>query len=249
MTPVSCTQPINNNHVFIFFFSFGQMISDIQILMNSSWKIFATFWRLYHSFCHIVLNIAFALKLANYFWFRYTDMAQELELICHIFYAIATIDTLVGSLYWFQLHSKMGPLIIQLSHIITDFGTMVLVWIIVYFAFIYGIFFLVFGSSDNFDYQDTAKANNYLYSTLFWSILNPGPVEIPDFSPENVTYYNGTGGGEVEDTETMLLRIWVASFAFACYQIVAVILLLNLVIAAMNTTITKLEMSKETNWR
>ena len=112
-TPVSTTNPINYNHIFIFFFSFGHTVNDIQILLNSSWKTFATFWRLYHSFSHLLLNIAFTLKVLNFLVYCETESGDELELACHICYAIATIDSLVGTLYWFQLHSKMGPIIIQ----------------------------------------------------------------------------------------------------------------------------------------
>ena len=111
--PVSSINPINYNHIFIFLFSFGHTMKDIQTLFNSSWKTFATFWSLYHFFCHILLNIAFSLKVNNFFWYGDTEAGDELELVSHICYAIATICSLVGTLYWFQLHGKMGPIIIQ----------------------------------------------------------------------------------------------------------------------------------------
>ena len=147
----------------------------------------------------------------------------------------------------------------QLSHIITDFGTMVLVWVIVYMAFIYGLYFLAFGSSADFDIDNYAQANSFLYNTLFWALLNPGPVDLPDFFSQsgNVTGGEGgcndtEGGSGTEDfivSETFQFRMWVSTFALALYQIITVILLLNLVIAAMNSTIAKLEMSKEMIWK
>ena len=122
ITPVSTINPINHNHIFIFFFSFGHMVNDTQILLNSSWRTFATFWRLYHSFCHLLLNIAFTLKVVNWLMYSETKAADELELACHICYAVATIGSLVGTLYWFQLHSKMGPIIIQGGYSIPKLG-------------------------------------------------------------------------------------------------------------------------------
>ena len=137
---------------------------------------------------------------------------------------------------------------------------MVVVWAIVYIAFIYGLYFLTFGSSSNFDLEHYNQANSFLYSTLFWALLNPGPVDFPEFLSQssNVTGRvegagNETGEGSgMEDmmvSDSFRLRIWISKFALALYQIITVILLLNLVIAAMNTTITKLEMSKEKIWK
>ena len=133
-------------------------------------------------------------------------------------------------------------------------------WVIVYMAFIYGLFFLAFGSSSDFDMDNFEQANSFLYSTLFWTLLNPGPVDLPEFNSQsgNVTGGEGAGnettagGGSTEDymiSDSFWLRMWFSTFAFALYQIIAVILLLNLVIAAMNSTISKLEMSKEKIWK
>ena len=135
---------------------------------------------------------------------------------------------------------------------------MVFIWLTVYLAFIYGLFFLVFGSSSDFDIENYGQANNFLYNTLFWMLLNPGPIDLPDFINQSGNMTKGEGISnyaeegvrmEVLVSDSFHVRMWFASFAFALYQIIAVILLLNLVIAAMNSTITKLEMSKEKNWK
>ena len=135
---------------------------------------------------------------------------------------------------------------------------MVFIWVTVYLAFIYGLFFLAFGSSSDFDIENYDQANSFLYNTLFWMLLNPGPVDLPEFIDQSGNMTKGEGISnyaeegvreEVSVPDSLHVRMWFASFAFALYQIIAVILLLNLVIAAMNSTITKLEMSKEKNWK
>ena len=182
MTPVSAQiKPISYTHIIIFSFSFGHFLTDLQYLLNGSWALFATFWRLYHSFGSILLNIGFTLKVAIAIWYKDTEFMDELELISNICYAIATITTVVGVLYWLQLHKKMGPIIIQLAHIVTEVGTVLAIWIIVQQAFCFGLFFIMFGSMKEFTLDNFSLAYGSINYMLFWQLLNPGPPEVASF--------------------------------------------------------------------
>ena len=256
LTPVSSQiKPIGYHHVLIFLWSFGHLITDIQCLGNGSWTIFATFWRLYHSFSNSLLNIGFALKVAIALWYHETEVIDELELISNICYAIATITTVVGILYWLQLHKKMGPIIIQLSHIITEVGTILTIWAIVLQAFTFGLFFLMFGSMKNFTLEHSSQSYGFIMSMLFWQLLNPGPPDMSGFEPQSENDTSGADGNgtyetnEIENEATATVRGMFTFWTIAVYQIVSAILILNLLIAALNTTIAKLETCKEMNYK
>ena len=65
---------------------------------------------------------------------------------------------------------------------------------------------------------------------------------------------NGTSGANGNDTNeivlgaTDLIRGNISIYTMALYQIISAILILNLLIAAMNTTVARLETCKERNY-
>ena len=248
MTPVSSQiKPIELSHIIIFLYSFGNFLTDIQYLWNGSWAMFATFWRLYLAFGNILLNIGFALKVAIMLWYHDSEAMDELELICNICYAIATIIAVTGSLYWLQLHKKMGPIIIQLAHIVTEVGTILAIWLIIFQAFTFGLFFLMFGSIKEFTMESTGIAYSYISNMLFWFLLNPGPPEFEKEAENNTSNGNETYEGEYGTTAYVRAMFTIGTVAL--YQIISAILILNLLIAALNTTISKLEKNKEMNYK
>jgi hypothetical protein len=222
---------ITLNHVAIFIYSLGMMWLDLTFLLNGALKEFANFWRIFFMMCHIQLNIAFMLKMAVHFWYSSSSERDMMELVSHALYAVATINSIVGLLYWFQLSRTMGPIIINLSHVAYDIFTMVAIFFTVHQGFIFGLYFILFGSDDQFDPNGEKSTYSSLASSLFWSLLNPGPVEI-EAPPGSIK-----------------LRLQIANFVFAMYQIVAVILLMNLLIASMNSTTQRLEEKKELYWK
>ena len=249
-TPVSNIQQIAVSHNIIFLFSFGHLLTDLQYLGNGSWTIFATFWRLYHSFGNIILNIGFALKLAIIFWCTDAEAREVLELMSNICYAISTITTVVGLLYWLQLHRKMGPIIIQISHIIPEFGTIILIWFVVLQGFVFGLFFMMFGSMESFSEEDSRSTYKALAAMLFWSLLNPGPPDFQMFESDNMTSVNGTQTESEAEPESVAYTRWMFSMsAIFIYQMLSAVLILNLLIAALNTTIARLDSCKEMNYK
>ena len=250
MTPVSNIQEIAVSHIIIFLFSFGHLWIDLQYLGNGSWTIFATFWRLYHSFSNIILNIGFALKLAITFWCTDAEVREALELMSNTCYAISTITTVVGLLYWLQLHRKMGPIIIQISHIIPEFGTIILIWFVVLQGFVFGLFFMMFGSMESFSEEDSRSTYKALVAMLFWSLLNPGPPDFQIFESGNMTPVNGTQTESEAETESLAYtRMMFSMSAIFIYQMLSAVLILNLLIAALNTTIARLDSVKEMNYK
>ena len=182
MSPSSRPGAVTWNYIVIFVYTCGLSLRHIHILWRSSWKMISTFWLLYFAFLQILLNFSFLLKVTLSYC-EHSELIENLELLVHSCYALATITAIMGILYWFQLNEKMGPIIIQLSHVITDFATNFMILITVYIAFLIGLFFLIFGWNSNiYDTEYKMDILKRLALAMGWAILNPGPIglELPD---------------------------------------------------------------------
>ncbi len=218
-------------HFLILAYSLGMWYMDLTLLFNGGFSLWTSFWRGYYMLCHIELNLGFILKVvALYMHHDHSDRSTIL-LASQTCYGIGTTSCLCGILYWFQLDGRIGPIIISLSHVFMDVCTMFIVFVVVSQAYTQGLVFIMFGSDDAFNPAQHEFSTYYTtLSQLFWSILNPGKMELA------LEEYEGP-------------RLFVANLVFATFQIFSVFILLNLLIASMNATINKLEGSKELYWK
>lgn len=160
-------------------------------------------------------------------------------LCCYIGATLA----LTRSIYWFQLNERVRPVIINISRVTADICTILSIYFITLMAFSLGIIFVL--TTHNYannaaSIGNNTKANNTnitiqygqssgqkygdLLLTLFWAMLDPGPD--PDFQTHNLA-------GKM------------ATILFATYQILVIIIILNLLIAMMNATVQKLQDKKQ----
>ena len=288
MSHTSQPRAITWNYILIFVYSCGLMLHDVHILWRSSWEMFSTFWHLYFSALHIMLNFAFTLKVIISYC-EHSELIEDMELLVHTCYALATIVAIMGFLYWFQLNEKIGPIIIQLSHVLTDFATNFMVLLTVYAAFLIGIFFLIFGWNSTIYHSEYKRdVLNRLAIDMGWALLNPGPIELglpeisidanvnisgnfpdlphnPNFpKPEKVQDRpsvtvpgNITIPGNFTIPEELLefldgahrLRYNFITYTLYAYQLITVVLLLNLLIAAMSSTVQRLQAQNDMNWK
>ena len=113
----------------------------------------------------------------------------------------------------------------------------------------------MFGSMKNFTLEHSSQSYGFIMSMLFWQLLNPGPPDMSGFEPQSENDTSGADGNgtyetnEIENEATATLRGMFTFWTIAVYQIVSAILILNLLIAALNTTIAKLETCKEMNYK
>ena len=159
-----------------------------------------------------------------------------------------------SNLYWLQLLHSMGPLIISFNRVLLDVLNMLFIYLVIMWAFtlclanlLFFDYFLPpdFNSStyleqhptlqDGVELAQESKNNQHpdiqkIISTLFWAILNPGPAV------DRVMHIDGA-------------RDDAAAFALAFYQVLTVIIFLNLVIALMNATVQRLETDREVVWK
>ncbi len=187
------------------------------------------------------------------------------DTLSNCFFAVATIMACTRFLYWFQLEDKMGPIIIQLSRVIIDVFTFILVLVVLLVSFTMALVPLkaINTRCDNYTdvfYEQEATTVSpgassriitdplgedgcwfvwdedlfvsffwNILGLIFWGILNP---EYPDSE------------FDADSAEGMFA---IAIYAFYC--VIAIIILLNLLVAIMNNTIQRVHDRKNVYWK
>ena len=141
--------------------------------------------------------------------------------------------------YWLQLNSRVGPVVINITRVGLDLTTIISTYLATLIAFSLGIFFVLNSPTHStinatlHKNQEEAHSGQTLFSNelmvMFWAVLNPGP------DPDTISDKGVSG--------------IMANILFAIYQIILAIILLNLLIAMMNATTQKIADKKLLYWK
>ena len=151
-------------------------------------------------------------------------------------------EILFRLLYWLQLHEKIGPVVINMSRVLIDIFSMVGTYVLVAFAFTSGLVFII--STEHYTKSKRVLLNSTVYDNtnvtayttkfqetfilLIWTILDPG---------------------EKDEIDSTGLRGTFATFVMLMYQVTTIIILLNLLIAVMNSTVQRFQDRKQLYWK
>ena len=151
-------------------------------------------------------------------------------------------EILFRLLYWLQLHEKIGPVVINMSRVLVDIFSMVGTYVLVAFAFTSGLVFII--STEHYTKSKRVLLNSTVYDNtnvtayttkfqetfilLIWTILDPG---------------------EKDEIDSTGLRGTFATFVMLMYQVTTIIILLNLLIAVMNSTVQRFQDRKQLYWK
>ena len=146
--------------------------------------------------------------------------------------------------YWLQLTERVGPVIISISRVMNDIFTISINYILVLITFSTCILFVSRVQIYNFnnytgtqyednDWKESDKEISFtdILVALFWQILNPGQADDDTFLSSS-------------DFSAHLIIM-----LYAIYQILAVIVILNLLIALMNSTIQRIQDKQLLYWK
>ena len=137
----------------------------------------------------------------------------------------------------------IGPLVINITDILTEFSAIASSYLVIFTSFAFGICYLLtlqlysyriaqsqLNNASNSRYLIENLSSNHLEFSMamFWAVLNPGPFDM--ISPNTVEGMFAVG-------------------LSAVYQILIVIILLNLLIAVINSTIQKVNNNKNLCWK
>ena len=184
-------------------------------------------------------------KCIDYGWSR-----KFLEDTEGIVLAIVAALSMIRCIYWLQLSERIGPLVINMSRVVMDLFTVMISYLMLLIAFTSGLVLVLANESDyrgiqNSKHTDAIKYDlksfGHILYVLGWSILEPGDKTKAILDPED----------KMEDLNINLgiERTTVATILISVYQTIIVIVLLNLLIAVMNTTVQKCEDRHQLYWK
>ena len=107
---------------------------------------------------------------------------------CYL-HAFAAIMAVFSIMYWVQFHYKMGPIAINMSRVILDVITMLVIFLLHTFAFSVGLAFV--HSTIDYVLNSSTTHPSYVFQLMLefgWSILAPGPpgkTDIKFFAPRD----------------------------------------------------------------
>ncbi|XP_043289385.1 short transient receptor potential channel 4-like [Venturia canescens] len=183
------------------------------------------------------------------YWHRYDP-----TLIAEGLFCIATIMAFFKLLFVFQLDYHLGPLQMSLGKMIKDVTKFLFLFMIVLLAFSAGL-------ANLYQYYDgmvqvddetkikTQQAASFVgfgssLKTLFWAIFCMSPIESADVVIENLA-------GEKEN-ETIINKHtfteMIGYLAFACFEFISVVVVLNMLIACMSNTFTQFTDNVAVEW-
>merc|ERR1712066_854214 len=165
----------------------------------------------------------------------------------------------MGPLRWLLLNRSLGPLVVTIIKVLKDVLFIASIYLIFFGAYAVCFYFMFepFKQIKNGKYklhQDDLVTGRGVMSALFWRILDPGNIHY-------ATILSNTGVCEkkernLNDQSEIDINCLSGEFshvfsmaAWAIYQIITVILLLNLLIAMMNTTYTRIWEESDVQWK
>jgi hypothetical protein len=130
-------------------------------------------------------------------------------------------------------------------------------------------YYYIGGKDDNEDHKYRFDSNDNIFSTMFWRLLDPGQPTaafilrnktVDEYNETMMKMFNINDTNNLEDYQVKALNetIVVKSLEFshlmgitlwAAYQFFVVIVFVNILIALMNTTYSKLTLEADTEWK
>ncbi|KAE9549370.1 hypothetical protein FO519_007414 [Halicephalobus sp. NKZ332] len=148
-------------------------------------------------------------------WFNYDDYNMELKRTISWFLPIiAIISSWIQCLYILR-KSPCGPYILMMSKILKSFMGTIFIWVPTLLCFAFS-FQLVMRESGKDPWNDVILSNSSsVFMTMFQSFTKTSAMMI----------------GEVEANDILELRAWIANLLLITFEVITVILLMNLMIS------------------
>ncbi|XP_028275925.1 short transient receptor potential channel 6 [Parambassis ranga] len=210
--------------------------SILAIFMTSFIARLMAFWHAYSAQCYIdkhypdLPNITLPFEIQYFQLARVHWMPSDPQLISEGLYAIAVVLSFSRIAYILPANERFGPLQISLGRTVKDIFKFMVIFITVFVAFMVGMFNL-------YSYYLGAKHNNAFttleesFKTLFWAIFGLSEVKsvvinINHKFIENIGYV-----------------------LYGVYNIIMVIVLLNMLIAMFNNSFQEIEDDADVEWK
>ena len=252
------------------------LFEDIVEVCRIKWQFFSSFWNAYSLLTHILFALGGILQAAG---FRMEESDNRNEWsgnhpanVGATLFAIASTMAVVRSIRWFLLLRKVGPVIICVIRVLKDVAIIFLLFIILYIGFSLAMYAMYKPfKGDEFRYPEQAlESASSTFSNLFWRFFDPGEpgsVTIMSWKQSQIDQINESLYNEyrndndsearskardkiiADGTQSLQFSHLVGVSFWAVYQGIVAIILINVLIALMNTTYTKISQDSDIEWK
>nr|XP_046245688.1 short transient receptor potential channel 6 isoform X1 [Scatophagus argus] len=210
--------------------------SILAIFMTSFIARLMAFWHAYSAQCYVdkhyadLSNITLPSEIQYFQLARINWMPSDPQLISEGLYAIAVVLSFSRIAYILPANESFGPLQISLGRTVKDIFKFMVIFITVFVAFMVGMFNL-------YSYYLGAKHNNAFttleesFKTLFWAIFGLSEVKSVVINIDHKFIEN------------------IGYVLYGVYNIIMVIVLLNMLIAMFNSSFQEIEDDADVEWK
>lgn len=225
-------------------------------------KYFKSMWNWHVLITNAFFVLTFFFWLASYFDAIKNDQV-DLErkywhhldplLIAEGCFAVAVIMSYFRLMFFCRLNYYMGPLQISLGKMCADLAKYIIIFVIVIVSFSAGLcrFYQYYDGMVQVDENQikTQQVTSFVnvastLKTFFWAILCMSPLESADVIIENLP-------GETPDTTITNSHVFteaVGYIGFALFEVLIVIMILNMLIATMSATFQRVIDNLDVEW-
>jgi hypothetical protein len=250
------------------------VFEDIVEICRIKWKFFSSFWNAYSLFTHVLFAVggltqAIGFHLEYPFDNRNDWSGNHPANIGVTLFAIASTMAVVRSIRWFLLLRRVGPVIICVIRVLKDVAIIFILFIILYIGFslaIYAMYKPFRGDSFRYEAQTMDSASS-TFSALFWRFFDPGEPDAVaikrNYNDQEIKIMENEVEADHPDvnatellkekigngTQSLEFSHFVGVSFWAVYQGIVFIILINVLIALMNTTYTKISADSDIEWK
>ena len=232
-------------------------------LGRRKWGSLSSFWTIYNVINYSILALGGLTTLIAFKIDLVDDNRAKLSgnhpvNVGSTLFALGASLSLLKPLRWFLLNKSLGPVVVCIIKVLKDTFQIFKIFLVVFLAFSVTSYFMFkpFYLHDDNQYklhQDDLVKPFGLFSAMIWRIFDPGQphyAAVLNFDFANCTKTETNDNDEYninciseEFSHLMGMAIWGA------YQALTVILLINILIAMMNTTYHRIWDSSDTQWK
>ncbi|KAM4627626.1 short transient receptor potential channel 6 [Polymixia lowei] len=208
----------------------------LAIFVTSFIARFMAFWHAYSAQCYVdkhytnLANITLPFEIQYFQLARMNWMPSDPQLISEGLYAVAVVLSFSRIAYILPANESFGPLQISLGRTVKDIFKFMVIFITVFVAFMIGMFNL-------YSYYLGAKQNDAFttveesFKTLFWAIFGLSEVKSVVINTDHKFIEN------------------IGYVLYGVYNIIMVIVLLNMLIAMFNSSFQEIEDDADVEWK
>ncbi|TKS80695.1 Short transient receptor potential channel 6 [Collichthys lucidus] len=210
--------------------------SILAIFMTSFITRLMAFWHAYSAQCYVdqhytdLSNMTLPFEIQYFQLARSNWMPSDPQLISEGLYAIAVVLSFSRIAYILPANESFGPLQISLGRTVKDIFKFMVIFITVFVAFMVGMFNL-YSYYLGAKYNDAFTTLEESFKTLFWAIFGLSEVKSVVINIDHKFIEN------------------IGYVLYGVYNIIMVIVLLNMLIAMFNSSFQEIEGDADVEWK